>query len=113
MTEPALFAQLKELLRPYLTGLSVKTDDETQLYLEESRSTGKPQLFAAVQVKKSYVAFHLYPLYMHPELLADLDPGLRKRMQGKSCFNFTKPEQVPEAALAALVERSYGMLPPA
>ena len=112
MTDAALFQRLKDLLRPYRADLSVKTDDDTQLYLEESLTTGRPQLFAAVQVKKSYVAFHLYPLYTHPELLADLDPELRKRMQGKSCFNFTKAEQVPEAALAALLQRSYRTLAP-
>jgi hypothetical protein len=42
---------------------------------------------------------------MNPALLADVSPGLRKRMQGKSCFNFTSivPEQVRE--LTDLTER--------
>jgi len=113
MTDPLLFAKLKGLLGPYVAELSVKTDTDDHLYLEESRSTGKPRLFAAVQVKKSYTAFHLFPLYTHPELLADLDPALARRMQGKSCFNFAKAEQVPEAELAALIERSYRTLPEA
>jgi hypothetical protein len=29
---------------------------------------------------------------MYPELLTDISPELRKRMQGKSCFNFKKVE---------------------
>jgi hypothetical protein len=110
MSGNPLFERLKALLEPYRAGLVARTDSDTHLYLEETRSTGKPQLFAAVQVKKSYTAFHLYPLYTHPELVADLDPALLKRMQGKSCFNFTKPEQVPEAALAALLQRSHQTL---
>jgi hypothetical protein len=32
------------------------------------------------------------PVYMYPELLTDISPELRKRMQGKSCFNFKKVE---------------------
>ena len=29
---------------------------------------------------------------MYPELLNDISPALKKRMQGKSCFNFKKVE---------------------
>jgi hypothetical protein len=32
------------------------------------------------------------PVYMYPELLQDISPELKKRMQGKSCFNFKKVE---------------------
>ena len=28
------------------------------------------------------------PVYTCPELVRDLSPALKKRMQGKSCFNF-------------------------
>jgi hypothetical protein len=48
--------------------------------------------FGAAQIKKNYVSYYLMPVYMFPDLLADLSPRLRKRMQGKSCFNFTTVE---------------------
>jgi len=42
------------------------------------------------------VSFHLMPLYMNPMLTQTISPALKKRMQGKTCFNFkTRPE--PEA----------------
>jgi hypothetical protein len=41
-----------------------------------------------VRKGKSYVSFHLIPVYMFPDLLKGLSPALEKRMQGKSCFNF-------------------------
>ena len=43
-----------------------------------------------MQIRKSYVAYHLYPVYTNPELLEGLSEDLKKRMQGKSCFNFKK-----------------------
>lgn len=48
--------------------------------------------FGAVMTGKAYVSYHLMALYMHPELVAGLSPELKKRMQGKSCFNFHKAD---------------------
>jgi hypothetical protein len=36
-----------------------------------------------------YVSLHLIPVYAQPALLDGISPALRKRMQGKACFNFT------------------------
>jgi hypothetical protein len=41
-----------------------------------------------------------------PDLLAGISDGLRKRMQGKSCFNFTAPDDVAFAELADLARAS-------
>ena len=112
MTDAAVFARLVDLLRPCAPGLLLKTDTETNHYLEETRSTGKPQLFAAVQMKSSYVSFHLFPVYCKPELLDQISPALRKRMQGKSCFNFKRLDQLPEDELAQLIERAHESLGP-
>ena len=111
----AVFAELHKILAPYAAKLDTKIDNGTELYVDtrHAQKNNKPLFFGAVQLKKSYVSFHLMPVYLNPELLASSSAELKSRMQGKSCFNFTKPDQVPEAALAALVERSYGMLPPA
>lgn len=45
----------------------------------------KPLFFGAVQVKKSYVSYHLMPVYLEPDLLAPSSSELKARMQGKSC----------------------------
>lgn len=49
----------------------------------------KPLYFGSVQIRKRYVSFHLMPVYVFPDLLEPVSPDLMKRMQGKSCFNFT------------------------
>jgi hypothetical protein len=55
---------------------------------------------------KNYVSFHLMPVYMYPDLLEGASPGLMKRMQGKSCFNFKRVEPDTFEELRALTERS-------
>ena len=90
MSTPEIFAELSKLLRPYAEEMNVKTDSDTNFYLEENRSSEKLQMFGAVQVKKNYTSFHLFPVYTDPSLIDDISPELRKRMQGKSCFNFKK-----------------------
>lgn len=47
------------------------------------------QLFAAVNLGKRYVSYHLMSVYLDPDTLVGLGPELRRRMPGKSCFNFT------------------------
>jgi hypothetical protein len=66
---------------------------------------GHPMWFGEVRLGKAYASFHLMPLYTNPALLKLISPSLKKRMQGKSCFNFKaapEPEMLKE--LKHLVE---------
>jgi hypothetical protein len=98
-----LFAALRAILQPYVAQLDCVADREGEFSLNTRHllANKRPLWFGGVQVKKNYVSYHLMPVYVNPQLLADLSPGLRKRMQGKSCFNFTV---VDEALLAELAE---------
>jgi hypothetical protein len=103
------FAQLHKILAPYAAKLDTRKDDGTELYIDTRhiQKNKKPLFFGAVQIKKSYVSFHLMPVYVRPELLATVSPELRARMQGKSCFNFTTPEPALFKQLAALTKAGY------
>lgn len=68
--------------------------------------TGKPVWFGAVSTKRTYVAYHLFPLYSTPQLGHDLSTELSRRRQGKSCFNFTKEEPVLFAELDRLTRKA-------
>lgn len=103
----AVFEVLSDILRPYAQELYVKHDTDNNFYLEEDSSSGKRQMFAAAQIKKNYVSFHLFPVYCQPHLLEDVPQVLLKRMQGKSCFNFKTVEQIPAEDLKSLVQRAY------
>ena len=89
-----VFDELKNILKPHAKDLTVKTDTADTYYIDGpySEKWKKELFFGSVQIKKNYVSFYLMPVYMYPELLRDLSPGLKKHMQGKSCFNFKKVE---------------------
>jgi len=104
-----VFAALRKIMAPYATKLSATRDDEQELYLDTQhiQKNKKPLFFGAVQVKKSYVSFHLMPVYVKPELLACVSRELKQRMQGKSCFNFNSLEPQLFNELAALTKDGY------
>lgn len=105
----AVFAELHQILAPYAAKLDIKRDDETELYVDTRhiQKNRKPLFFAAVQLKKSFVSFHLMPVYVKPELLASVSPELKARMQGKSCFNFSAVDPALLKELARLTQAGY------
>jgi hypothetical protein len=90
-----VFDALRERMLRSGGGMDVAEDEAGNLVLKTPwKEPGKkePAWFGAVQLKKSYVSCHLMPLYALPSILEQVPADLRKRMQGKSCFNFTKVE---------------------
>ena len=104
-----VFTELRKVMAPHAAKLSATRDDAEELYVDTThiQKNKKPLFFGAVQVKKSYVSFHLMPVYMKPDLLASVSPDLKSRMQGKSCFNFTAIEPALFKELAALTKAGY------
>ena len=102
------FATLRSVLEPYAGAMIVQADKPGSYQLS-SRSmkdrTGKPLFVAAVQIMKNYVSFHLMPVYACPKLVKGMSPTLRKRMQGKACFNFITIEPAHVTELAALTKK--------
>jgi hypothetical protein len=104
---PLVFEQLKNILQPYAEKLTL-TADTTDVYSLDgpySEKWKKQLFFGSAQVKKNYVSFYLMPVYMYPELLTDISPELKRRMQGKSCFNFKKVEPDLFGELAELTRK--------
>jgi hypothetical protein len=104
-----VFAELRKVMAPYAAKLVSTRDDEQELYVDTKhvQKNKKPLFFGAVQVKKSYVSFHLMPVYLKPELLASASPEFRNRMQGKSCFNFTSVEPALLKELSSLCKAGF------
>ena len=98
-----IFARLKAIFQPYAKKMDVVQDSETY-YLLNTRYIMKnkqPLCFGGVRRGKAYVSFYLMSVYASPDLLKDMSPALKKRMQGKSCFNF---KQVDETLFKELKE---------
>lgn len=108
---PHVFEELKKILQSYVPPLVATTDTPDNYYLNTVTSvTAKqsPNFFAAaVQIKKNYVSYHLVPLYVYPDLLDSISAPLKKRMQGKACFNFTTVDEPLFAELAQLTAAGF------
>ncbi len=104
--------RLRAILEPYRARLVVALDGPDGLSLELPGYQDTPWGFAAAtRLGKRYVSFYLMGIYGAPELLASISPELRRRMQGKSCFNFTRIDEPLFAELAELTARSIERQP--
>src|SRR4249919_2327210 len=102
----ATFSALRAVLARHASALLV-TVDEPGDYQVCSRTLkdriGRPLFVAAVQTRKNYVSYHLMPVCAQ-EILKKVSPALKKRMQGKSCFNFTEIDPELSAELDQLTK---------
>lgn len=105
-----IFARLRRILNEYEDGMEVKADTPGNYYLNTKHilEHNKQNLFfGAAQIKKNYVSYHLMPVYVCPDLLESLSPALKKRMQGKSCFNFKKMDEELFEELQQLTKNGF------
>ncbi len=105
----AVFAELRGLMLDAAAQMIVSRDEPGDLDLlapfAHPRKPKTPMWFGAVRQGKAYVSFHLMPLYTHPDLAAAVPDRLKRRMQGKSCFNFKTLDPAQRADLHSLTRR--------
>ncbi|WP_437836775.1 hypothetical protein [Sorangium sp. So ce1153] len=103
------FEALRSILQRHARHLVVVHDTPDNYYLDTRTKgpNGKPLFFGATRAGRAYTSFYLMPVYTNPELLGGISPELRKRMQGKSCFNFKTNEPALFAELEALTGRCF------
>ena len=100
------FSALRAVLAPHAAELLVTVDEpgDYQLCSRTMKDRiGRPLFVAAVQTRKNYVSYHLMPMCA-PQLLKKISPALKKRMQGKSCFNFATIDAEQAAELDQLTK---------
>ena len=110
----SVFLALKPILARYADRMLVKADTAAEYTLHTKAPSpypqhkGQPMFFGSVRLGKGYVSFHLMPLYMCQVLTDAVPARLKKRMQGKSCFNFkVNPEPELLAELTRLTEAGF------
>jgi len=90
---PAVFAELREILRKHAAGMNVVADTPSDFTITSPAvANGKPLWFGRVVVTKTAVTYHLFPLYFNPKLQAAIPAELLARKQGKTCFNFRRAD---------------------
>lgn len=102
----AVHERLKAIIRGNADGLVITKDGPAGMAPEVPGLEGKPWGYVAgTRVGKRYVSFYLMPVYASPQLDASVSPELRKRKQGKACFNFTSVDEELFAELDDLAAR--------
>ena len=104
-----VFAGLRKLLEPLAPPLKILADKPDNYSLDGgySEKYKKTIWFGGVQIRKSYVSYHLMAVYAFPELMEGMQPALKARMQGKACFNFKKVDPDLFEELARLTRKGF------
>jgi hypothetical protein len=104
-----VFRALKQILKPYEKDLQVLPYKPEYYCLVTRRAVqkGKPVWFAAIRMGKNYVSYHFMPLYRNATMQKRIPPELKKRMQGKACFNFSEVDPALFRQLSELTAAGF------
>jgi hypothetical protein len=105
----ATFAACRDILRELEPKLLLNADEPGNYSLDAGYSEQLKKMiwFGGVRIGKNYVSYHLMPVYGCPDLVRTMPDELRRRMQGKSCFNFTSITPGQAAMLRELTLEAY------
>lgn len=104
-----VFTALRAILQRYEAHLQIDQSTATFYTLNSTRQDekGKPYFFGGVRLGKNYVGYYLLCAYREPKLFQDISEEMRRRKQGKSCFNFRAVDDTLFQELSRLTERSF------
>ena len=108
---PAVEARLRRIFEPYRKDLTVSKEGPDGIYLEWPGYEGNPWGYVGgTRLGKRYVSYYLMAAYSG-DLEGSISPGLQKRRQGKSCFNFSAIDEGLLAELEALTAEAIERQP--
>jgi len=103
-----IYETLAALLVPYARKMESEMHPKIGFCLKaKSARTGRETHFGAVQVLPDCVAYHLFPLYAHPDLLKNVSPELHSRLRSQTCFHFETLHAGLVAELAELTHAGF------
>ncbi|NUN08472.1 MAG: hypothetical protein HUU54_04775 [Ignavibacteriaceae bacterium] len=105
----SVFEELKKVISPFTKKLKVTKDEKSgyTVNADYSEKYKREIFFGGIEIKKIYVSYYLFPVYMFPDLLKGISTELKKRMQGKSCFNFDRQDKALFAELKNLTKQGF------
>ncbi|MBS0296565.1 MAG: hypothetical protein JSR45_09650 [Proteobacteria bacterium] len=105
----AIYAELRARMLRAAAAMQVAKDEPSALVLHapwpHPHHPKQAMWFGGVEIRKSYVSYHLMPVYGRPALLDGVSSELRRRMQGKACFNFKAADPALFDELEALTAK--------
>jgi hypothetical protein len=116
-TKHAIFNRLKVNIEKFTPPLKVNREADPNSF-EVIGNTPVPygstkkivpgMYFASIVNRKDSVVFYFFPCYSNTKLL-EMVPSLTKFLKGKTCFHFTKEEQVDEKELKVLLKNGISV----
>lgn len=109
----AVFERLRQLLQDNTPGAYVGKNAAANfvLYIKETDNPKPWEWFGGVSIGKNYVSYHLMSVYATPTQREEMSEALKKRMQGKACFNFKTVDETLFAELAELTRIGWENYP--
>lgn len=109
MSLSIVFDELKKLLEPFEKSLICKENDSESYYLDTAHKMKNKKIcfLGRFKKRKKYISYYLMPVYMEPRLLDGMSKRLKKRMHGKSCFNFKDINEIPLQELKEFTEKGF------
>ena len=115
----SIFTRLRGILQKYAGTLSVQEDTPERYCLGASPGPATLKAWrgktrsgtipvAWVQVGKAYVSYHLMGIHGNTRLLNALSQALKRRMQGRTCFNFKSHDESLFEELDKLTPQAIG-----
>jgi len=104
----AVERRLRQILEPLRSKLVATRDRPGDLALEIPGLEGQPWGYVAgIRRGKRYVSYYLMSVYADPKIAESMSPELRRRKQGKSCFNFNHLDEPLFEELAHVTETTF------
>ncbi|HEX6884789.1 MAG TPA: hypothetical protein VF530_15550 [Planctomycetota bacterium] len=108
MSMAQIYETLAALLVPYARRMESEMHPKIGFCLKAKNArTGRETHFGAVQALPDGVAYHLFPLYGHPDLLSGVSPELANKLRGQTCFHFDSLHAGLVAELAQLTNAGF------
>lgn len=101
-----VFERLKKIFAPYEPKMKVAQDTDNMYVLNTRYLLKKnyPLMFGGVRLGKNYVSYYLMSVYATADESKPVSRELRRRMQGKACFNFKSIDEALFRELAQLTK---------
>jgi len=112
---PAIFLQLKELLKTYEPPFTAKKDSTSGYELWSIKDVvyaGKKRkevFFASVVVQSTYVGFYFMPVYTDTAMKKFFKKELLSTLKGKSCFHIKQLDARLIAQIMDALKRGFAL----
>ncbi|NVO02834.1 MAG: hypothetical protein HXX09_09055 [Bacteroidetes bacterium] len=108
-----LKAHMESMIPPFVVNVgkdpnSFEIIGNTPVPYGASKKMVPGMYFASIAMRKDSVVLYFFPCYSFPQIIETI-PMLAKCLKGKTCFHFSKEDQINEKELSLLLEKGMDL----